>query len=60
MHHKFIVIDERILINGSFNWTRTAALGNKENVMIIEDVVITRQFLAEFEKLWKEFDLAVV
>ncbi|XP_065846644.1 mitochondrial cardiolipin hydrolase-like [Oscarella lobularis] len=60
MHHKFIVIDERILINGSFNWTRTAALGNKENVMIIEDAVITRQFLAEFEKLWKEFDLAVV
>lgn len=31
MHHKFMVIDQKIVLTGSYNWTRSAALYNQEN-----------------------------
>lgn len=34
MHHKFIIIDDYVLINGSFNWTRNAVNVNKENITV--------------------------
>ena len=40
MHHKFAVIDGRIVLNGSFNWTRQAVLYNQENVVISDNPVL--------------------
>lgn len=37
MHHKYAVIDSRLLINGSFNWTRQAVLYNQENTVITDN-----------------------
>ncbi len=54
LHHKFAVIDKKTLINGSYNWTRSAAEYNEENIVITYDPTLTRQFMAEFEKLWKK------
>lgn len=54
MHHKFAVIDGRTLINGSFNWTRSATRGNLENVTVTTDPALVKAFSGEFEKLWKE------
>ena len=34
MHHKFAVIDEFLLINGSLNWTKWAVMSNHENIMV--------------------------
>lgn len=34
MHNKFIIIDDYVLINGSFNWTVNAVSANKENLTI--------------------------
>lgn len=45
MHHKFAVIDNKIVINGSFNWTRTAVVGNHENVMISFDEHLVNCFV---------------
>lgn len=56
MHHKFAIIDDGILVNGSFNWTRQAVTGNKENVVISDDLKLVRKFKNEFEKLWMEYD----
>ena len=53
MHHKFAVIDERITITGSYNWTRSAEKYNHENVLITDNQEITKPYLKEFEKLWK-------
>lgn len=51
MHHKFCVIDEKIVINGSFNWSKNA-LKNFENLSVLEgeDSVVTK-FIDEFQRL---------
>ena len=56
MHHKFAVVDRRLLINGSFNWTRNAVLGNSENLVITNSTSVTRLFNEEFDKLWDKYD----
>lgn len=52
MHNKFCIIDNKILINGSYNWTYYAEQKNKENILIIkeEDQVI-QAFIGEFSNL---------
>lgn len=52
MHNKFCIIDNQVLINGSYNWTYYAESKNRENVLIIKeekDVIIA--FEVEFLKL---------
>ena len=56
MHHKFVVIDRKCLVNGSFNWTRQAVTGNRENVVISSDKQVVEAFSEEFERLWQEYD----
>jgi len=53
MHHKFMVIDECALLTGSYNWTRSAALYNHENVLLTTEGGIIRSYLKEFGQLWK-------
>lgn len=50
MHNKFCVIDRRIVINGSYNWTHSAK-SNSENIQVTESTIISKQFLDEFNKL---------
>ena len=52
MHNKFALIDRRVLLNGSFNWTRSAVLNNRENVVISTSPALIGAFQAEFDKLW--------
>ena len=55
MHHKFAVIDKCILICGSYNWTRSAAIYNNEDVVLINERQVVDAFMHEFERLWTEF-----
>lgn len=52
MHHKFALFDRGALLTGSYNWTRSAALYNQENVLITRDEGLTQAFSGEFERLW--------
>jgi phosphatidylserine/phosphatidylglycerophosphate/cardiolipin synthase-like enzyme len=54
MHHKVIVIDGRITIFGSFNFTGNANDSNDENLLIVYDPTFASYFLEEFEAVWKE------
>ncbi|XP_019512176.1 PREDICTED: mitochondrial cardiolipin hydrolase [Hipposideros armiger] len=56
MHHKFAVVDRKVLITGSLNWTTQAIQNNRENVLIMEDADYVRLFLEEFERIWDEFN----
>jgi HKD family nuclease len=54
MHNKFAIIDNKILITGSFNWTPSAEELNNENLLIIKDSKeLISKFENEFLKLWR-------
>lgn len=53
MHHKFALIDEDTLLTGSYNWTRSAATHNYENIILLKDAHTFKAYDKEFEKLWK-------
>jgi len=53
MHHKFMVTDNKSLITGSYNWTRSAARFNHENILLTKDGGVVKSFLKEFDQLWK-------
>ena len=55
MHHKYALIDDSTLITGSYNWTRSAAKYNHENILITYDHRSAKAYDEEFEKLWKGF-----
>lgn len=55
MHHKFAIIDDRFLINGSFNWTRSASTSNEENITVSHSAELLKAFRHEFDKLWADY-----
>jgi phosphatidylserine/phosphatidylglycerophosphate/cardiolipin synthase-like enzyme len=54
MHHKFVVADSKKVITGSYNWTRSAALYNHENVLVSADKTVVAAYEKEFAALWAE------
>lgn len=52
MHHKVFIIDEKIVITGSFNFSASADEDNDENVVIIEDPALAKAYLAEFQRVY--------
>ncbi len=53
MHNKFAIIDNKVLITGSFNWTPTADKENQENLLILTDKDLIKKYSERFELLWK-------
>jgi len=41
LHHKLMVLDEEVIIAGSFNYTKPANLTNDENILVIGDLDAT-------------------
>jgi len=52
MHHKFAIIDNRVLLTGSYNWTFSANNRNDESLMVIDDPEIIEIFQNQFINLW--------
>ncbi len=52
MHHKFIVIDDQVVITGSYNFSRSAEERNDENVLVIYDPAIASLYREEFDRLF--------
>lgn len=52
MHHKFVLIDDRTVATGSFNWTSQAVMGNNESVLVTDEPSAAAAFRAEFLQLW--------
>jgi mitochondrial cardiolipin hydrolase len=52
MHHKFALLDGATLLNGSYNWTRSAATFNEENLIVTSDAALVGSFARQFEAMW--------
>lgn len=52
MHHKFLIIDERIVWSGSANYSYYAFYKNNENLVKITSTKIAKVYLEEFNELY--------
>ncbi len=53
MHHKVIIIDDQVVITGSYNFSYNAEHNNDENTLIIHNQALAGQYLAEFQKIYQ-------
>lgn len=53
MHHKFALLDGHTLLNGSYNWTRSAADFNDENFLVTDEPRLVRRYQEYFDALWE-------
>jgi len=51
MHHKVFIVDEKIVVMGSYNFSRSAEERNDENIVIIYNENIAKFFVDEFERV---------
>lgn len=51
MHHKVIIMDDRTVAFGSFNFSESADRGNDENLLIVEDPGLAQAFQTEYERV---------
>lgn len=60
MHNKFCIIDKKVVINGSYNWTYYAEDKNRENVLIVKnEQAVLKEFATEYERLKSLTNLVV-
>lgn len=55
LHHKVFIVDEKVVLTGSFNFSQNAANSNDENLLIIEDPAVAAKYVEEFNRV---YDLA--
>jgi phosphatidylserine/phosphatidylglycerophosphate/cardiolipin synthase-like enzyme len=55
MHDKFLIIDDKTLETGSFNFTKAAENQNAENVLVLhDDPQAVAAYTQQWQKLWGE------
>ena len=57
-HQKYAVLDARLVVTGSYNWTVLGDVANHENVVILRHEPAARAFQENFEKTWEDKDLS--
>ena len=54
MHHKVIIIDQRIVITGSYNFSNSAETRNDENTLVIHSAEIAELYMEEFARVYAQ------
>lgn len=55
MHRKYCVIDNHVVITGSYNWSGNAEFRNDENVLIVQDWKSANESTKNFNEQWNKF-----
>lgn len=53
MHNKFMIIDERAVWTGSWNYTRNGTYRNNNNVLVLESAQAAAAYKAEFDEMFE-------
>ena len=48
INHKFCIIDDTLVMTGSYNWTYFAETVNRENMLVIYDEKVVKEYTNEF------------
>jgi phosphatidylserine/phosphatidylglycerophosphate/cardiolipin synthase-like enzyme len=54
MHHKTMIIDDRIVITGSYNFTLSAETRNDENLVVLYNPAIANFYMQEFNRIYEQ------
>jgi phosphatidylserine/phosphatidylglycerophosphate/cardiolipin synthase-like enzyme len=54
LHSKVIIVDQQIVVVGSYNFSRNAEESNNENVLIIHDAGIAAAYFIEWQRVWAQ------
>ncbi|MBI3856015.1 MAG: hypothetical protein HY293_10030 [Planctomycetes bacterium] len=57
-HQKYAVLDAKIVLTGSYNWTVQGDIANHENVVFLRNEPAARRFQEDFEKTWQDRELS--
>lgn len=55
LHHKFILVDSKILLVGSMNFTLAAVLMNHEVLAVLSVQSVVAEYVRCFDRLWEKF-----
>ena len=55
MHHKVILVDEEVVVTGSYNFSASAAERNDENSLIVHSPEVAARYVEEF---WRVYEAA--
>ncbi len=54
MHHKFVLLDDSVLLTGSYNWTAASEEKNYENLLVLHDPKLIEIHREEFDAIWRD------
>jgi phosphatidylserine/phosphatidylglycerophosphate/cardiolipin synthase-like enzyme len=52
MHDKIMIVDGKVVLTGSFNWSSHAENENNENLIVITSAHVADTYESEFQKIW--------
>ncbi len=53
MHNKFMVIDGKVVLTGSYNYSKQADTQNDENLIVIISEDVAKAYESEFNEMWE-------
>lgn len=54
LHHKFMLIDGKVLMTGSYNFTNESEFRNHEAAIFTNHKALIQSFATEFDRLWSQ------
>lgn len=51
-HNKIIIIDDHLVITGSYNFSKGAYQRNVENVLILNDTILAKKYMENWQNRW--------